>query len=149
VKHHRLIFDTDLPQPAGAASGDRHRAGVIGIGLAPVTGRQHPNPGGQLGRHIHHPLPVRHQLLGEGPADAMRALHRPGPLRPAAGPLAQALVAGAAGWKALVAQQLAALVERGGGMGGLVRVDADGHWHAGTLLEMRAGTTKEGTPTLS
>jgi hypothetical protein len=48
----------------------------------------------------------------------------------------------------LLAQQLAVLVQRGGGVGGLVGVDADHHRHAGAFLEGRQGH-REGRPTLS
>jgi hypothetical protein len=45
------------------------------------------------------------------------------------------VVAGTCGWEALLLQQLAVLVERGGGVGGLVRVDPDHYRHPGAFLE--------------
>ena len=45
------------------------------------------------------------------------------------------LVAVQGGGDALLVQQLAVLIQRGGGVGGLVGVDADHHRHAGTFLE--------------
>jgi len=100
-----------------------------------VPDRQHPNPGGELGRHVHHLLAVSDQLLGHGSADPVGALDRPAALRPALGPREQALVAGTCGWEALLAQELAVVVEGGGGVGGLVRVDPDSDGHPGTFLE--------------
>jgi hypothetical protein len=78
---------------------------------------------------------VADQPLGQGPADAVGALHRPTALRPAPGPLAQLLVAVNGGRDALLVQQPAVLIQRGRGVGGLVGVDTDGHRHAGTFLE--------------
>ena len=44
---------------------------------------QQPHPGGQLRRHINHPLPGSDQLPGQQMPHPVGALHRPGPLRPA------------------------------------------------------------------
>jgi hypothetical protein len=65
----------------------------------------------------------------------MGALDRPAPLRPRSSPLKQALVADTRGWNALLVEQLAVLVEHGGGVGGLVGVDTDDHRHPGAFLE--------------
>jgi hypothetical protein len=135
VQHDRVVLDADLPQPRRTLGGDRDRDRIVGVGLAAVAGRQHPDPGGELGRHVHHPLAVSDQLLGHGSADPVGTLDRPAPLRPAPSPLEQALIAGTCGGEALLVQQLAVVVEGGGGMGGLVRVDPDRHWHPGTFLE--------------
>jgi hypothetical protein len=40
------------------------------------------------------------------------------------------------------------LIERGGGVRGLLGVDADHHRHADTFLERWAGEHREGSPTL-
>jgi hypothetical protein len=69
-----------------------------------------PHPGGQLGRHIQDLFAVAGQPLGQGPADAVSALHRPAALRPATGPPAQDLVAVQGGRNTLLAEQLAVLV---------------------------------------
>jgi hypothetical protein len=148
LQHHRLVLDADPPQLGGAAGGDRHRDRVVSIALAAMADRQHPHPGSQLGRHVQDLLAVADQPLGHCAADAVGALDRPAALRPALGPLAQLLVAVDGGEDALLAEQLAVLVERGRGVGGLVGVDADHHRHAGTFLEGREGATGEGRPTL-
>jgi hypothetical protein len=111
-----------------------------------VSGRQHPHPGGQLGRHVQDVLAVSDQPLGQWPAHPAGALHRPAPLRPGLGPSAQGLIASIGGRELLLVQQLTGLVESGGGVGGLVGVDPDGHRHAGTFLAGGQGT-EEGRPT--
>ena len=55
--------------------------GVDRVGLAALAGGEHPRPGGQLRRHVHHGLAVGDQALSDVPADAVAALHRPDPLR--------------------------------------------------------------------
>jgi hypothetical protein len=102
-----------------------------GVALAAVADRQHPHPGGQLGRHVQDRFAVADQPLGVGSADAVGALDCPAALRPAPGPLAQGLVAVEGGRDVLLAEELAVLVEGGGGVGGLVGVDADHHRHGG------------------
>jgi hypothetical protein len=94
-----------------------------------MAGRQHPHPGGQLGRHVHDLLAVADQPLGHGSANAVGALDGPAALPPAAGPLTQPLVAVQGGRDALLIQQLAVLIQHGGGVGGLVGIDADHHRH--------------------
>jgi len=53
----------------------------------------HPDPGGQLGRHIQHHLPVRGQPLRQRPARAMTSIHRPAPQRPPGGKRRQLVIA--------------------------------------------------------
>jgi hypothetical protein len=95
--------------------------------------RTAPAPGGQLGRHVQHLFTVTNPELAP---DRYRG--RPPPLSSVA---ASALPTGAAagsypgGRDALLAQQPAVLVERGGSVGSLVRVDADHYRHAGAFLE--------------
>jgi hypothetical protein len=48
--------------------------------LRVVAGGEHPHLRRQLRRHIQHRLPVVHQPVGDVPADAVAALHRPHPL---------------------------------------------------------------------
>jgi hypothetical protein len=115
-----------------------------GVALAAVADRQHPHPGGQLGRHVQDRFAVADQPLGVGSADAVGALDCPAALRPTGCPLAQGLVAVEGGRDVLLAEELAVLVEGGGGVGGLVGVDADHHRHGGAFLEGQQGTP--GTP---
>jgi hypothetical protein len=91
---------------------------------------------------------VADQPLREGSADAVGALHRPAALRPAFCPPTKGPVAVQGGRDAVAVQQLAMLVEGGGGVGGLVGVDADHHRHRDAFLERWAGATGEGRPTL-
>jgi hypothetical protein len=142
-----LVLDADLAQGGNAASGDGDRDRIVRVALAAVADRQHPHPGGQLGRHVQDLFAVANQPLGQRPADAVGTLDRPTSLLPLSGPLAQQLVAVQGGGDALLAEQVAVLVQGGGGVGGLMGVDADHHRHAGTLLE--AGRRhREGRPTL-
>jgi hypothetical protein len=69
--------------------GQRHRAGVVRIGLGRLTGPQHPHPRGQRGGHIDHRLAGGHQLLGEQVAQPAGALHRPRPSPRTIGPRQQ------------------------------------------------------------
>ena len=46
---------------------DRHRPGIVRVGLVRVAGLQQPDPGSQLGLHIQHPLAGGDQLLGQQP----------------------------------------------------------------------------------
>ena len=64
---------------------DRDR--VIGVGLAAMPLRVHPNASGQFRGHVEHDLAVTGQPLRQRPARAMATLHRPAPMRPAAGEL--------------------------------------------------------------
>jgi hypothetical protein len=52
VQHHRLVLDADLSQGRDTAGGDGYGDCVVGVALAAVPGRQHPDPGGQFGRHV-------------------------------------------------------------------------------------------------
>ena len=61
------------------------RVRISRVGLAALTGVEHPRPGSELGRHIQHPLPAGQQPLRQRPPDPVRALHRPDPVRPLPG----------------------------------------------------------------
>jgi hypothetical protein len=86
VQDHRLVLHADLAQPDSVAGGDGHRDRVVGVALAAVADRQHPHPGGQGGRHVQDLFAVADQPLGQRPADAVGALHRPTPVRPSCSP---------------------------------------------------------------
>ena len=146
MQHHRLILHPDQAQLRAAPGGDRDRDGVVGVALAAVADRQHPHPGGQLGRHIQGLFAVADQPMSQRPPQAVGALDGPAALRPTAGPLAQLLVAVQGGRDALLVEQVALLIEHGGGVGGLVGVDADRHRHVGAFLEGQR-RHQEGRPT--
>jgi hypothetical protein len=86
-----VIVPPGFPDLRRAQRGDRHRAGIVGIVLIDVPGRQQPHPGGQLGRHVQHPLTGRQQLLGQQMTQPARAFDRPGPLGPRLRPRQQPL----------------------------------------------------------
>src|SRR5262249_55579217 len=77
-----VIIAPHLPDRGGAQRGDRHRAGIVGIVVVDVPGRQQPHPRGQLGRHVQHPLPRCQQLLGQQVTGPAGAFHRPAPAAP-------------------------------------------------------------------
>jgi hypothetical protein len=93
VQHRRLVLDPDRPQGGDVAGGDGDRDRVGRVALATVADRQHPNPRGQLGRHVHHLFGVADQPLRQRPTEAVRAFHRPAPLRPLRSPATKGLVA--------------------------------------------------------
>jgi hypothetical protein len=51
------------------------------VGLAAVTGGEHPHLRRQLRRHAGDHLAVMDQAVRQVPADAVAALHRPDPVR--------------------------------------------------------------------
>jgi hypothetical protein len=57
--------------------GQAYRDSVVTIGLAAMAAGEHTDPRGELGGHIHDWLAAGHQVLGQRPACAMTALHRP------------------------------------------------------------------------
>ncbi len=59
--------------------GDRHRPGVVGIRLVRLAGPQHPHPGRQHRRHIHHRLASGDQLLRQQVAEPAGGLDCPHP----------------------------------------------------------------------
>ncbi|WP_165490192.1 hypothetical protein [Propioniciclava sinopodophylli] len=54
--------------------------GVGVAGLAALTGGEHPHPGRQFGRHVHHRLALAQESLGDVTADPGKSLDPP--LRP-------------------------------------------------------------------
>jgi hypothetical protein len=81
-QHHQLLVGDHRAQPRHAGGNQRDRVRIGGIGLAALAAGEHPRPGRQLGRHIHHTLAVSQQPAGDMPANALAALDRPDPLRP-------------------------------------------------------------------
>jgi hypothetical protein len=71
--------------------------GVGGVGLATLTGREHPGSRGQLGWDVDHPFAVGEQPVGDVLADAGTAFDRPQPVRPLPAVAQQRGVAGPIG----------------------------------------------------
>jgi hypothetical protein len=82
--------------------------------------QSHDSRRGQLAKHVHYVLAVCGQLLGEHAAQAAGALHRPAPRGPALGPAAQRTQANPGGGEALLVNQVAALIQYGRSVAGLV-----------------------------
>ncbi len=127
LQHRGVILGPHLPPGPGAQRRDRDRQGVIRIVLVGVPGLQQPHPGGQLRRHIEHPLPGSDQLLGQQVPQAGRALHRPGPLRPGRRPGYEPPGLSRAGPHPQLAQRLLGHADRHRRVRALVRIDADHH----------------------
>jgi hypothetical protein len=69
------------PQTLGAHRDHGDRVRVVRVGLAVVAGVEHPRPGRQLRRHIHHMLTVGQQPLRQRASGTVAALDRPHPIR--------------------------------------------------------------------
>ncbi len=148
LQHRGVVLGGHRAPGRGAQRRDRHRQGIVRVVLVGVPGLQQPHPGGQLGRHIQHPLPGGDQLLGQQVAQPGGALHRPGPLRPRRRPRQQLLRLGRAGTHPQLAQRLLTRADRHRGMRALVRVDPDHHFRHQHALQHRhqTGRTAAGMP---
>jgi len=58
LQRHQSVIGGHREDPFGVQRRQSDRVRVCRVGLAPVAGGEHPDPGRQLGRHIHHGLPV-------------------------------------------------------------------------------------------
>jgi hypothetical protein len=116
---HRGLAPQPAPHGRPAANSAVRTARALFRGPWPAP----PRPVCWRGRPAAGPVP------GRGPGRP----RRPSSAAASGLPWAQGLVAVQGGRDAQLVQQLAVLVERGGGGGGLVRVDPDGHRHAGTF----------------
>ena len=128
LQHYGVVAGDHRTPGLRPQCGDRHRVGVIRVVLAGVPGLQQPHPGGQLRRHIQHPLTGGDQLLGQQIPQPGRALDRPGPLRPPLRPRQQLAGLGRAGAHLQLALPLFARADRHRGVRALVRVDPDHHF---------------------
>ncbi len=79
-QHRQLLVVDDRAQPGHPGADQRDRMRVGRVGLAALTGREHPGAGRQLRRHVDHLLTVGEQPVRDVPADALAALDRPRPL---------------------------------------------------------------------
>ncbi len=75
-----VLVGLELRPVLGSSDVDGVRVG--GVGLAALTGGEHPRPRGQLGRHIDDGLAVGDQALREVTTHALTPFDRPTPLRP-------------------------------------------------------------------
>jgi hypothetical protein len=96
-QHLQVSIDGELPQAPVPQRHHHHRVGTGDIGLAAMPGVEHPGPGGQLGRHVQHPLGVGEQPPGDRRSHPVGALHRPHPVRPLPGEAQHRPIAGGAG----------------------------------------------------
>ena len=64
-QHHQLRIQAELAYSLVPQRDHHDGVRVDGIGLAALAGVEHPRPSGQLGRHVHHSLPVSEQPLGQ------------------------------------------------------------------------------------
>lgn len=76
-----VASSADLPQTLGPQRRYRDRMSIDPVGPAALPGGEHPSPGRQLRGHVQHSLAVGEKPLGDVPANAVAALHRPDPLR--------------------------------------------------------------------
>jgi hypothetical protein len=84
-QHLQIRINRDLRRSLVAQRHYPDRVRVGGVGLAALPGVEHPRPGGQLGRHVDHALPVGQQPRRDRPPDPVRAVHGPGALWPQTG----------------------------------------------------------------
>ena len=127
LQHDSVTVGEHRARLLGPQRGHRHRVGVVRVVLAGVPGLQQPHPGGQLRRHIQHPLTGGDQLLRQQIPQPGRALDRPGPLRPPLRPRPQLFRLGRAGAHLQLAQRLLACADRHRGVRALVRAGPDHH----------------------
>jgi hypothetical protein len=102
----------------------------VGVGLAVVTGVEQPRPGGELGGHIHHVLPVGQQPLRQRTPCTVAALDRPDPVRPGRDVLEHRGVAGVVDAEPAGRQHSLVVVDDLDGHRQLVGIDPDVHLHA-------------------
>jgi len=128
--------------------------GVGGVGLASLTGGEHPRPRGQLRRHVDDVLPVGQQPEGDVAADAVAALDRPDAVRPGAHVLAELREPGRVGGEPPTAQHGLVVGHHLDRHRPLVRVHPNDHasrldHRRPPLLELVGCRAKEGTATSS
>ena len=85
TQHLQLVIGDHRLQATDPDPDQGDRMGIGVVGLAALTGGEHPHPGRQLRWHIHHLLTSRQQPLGHMPPDPFTALDRPHPVGPLTG----------------------------------------------------------------
>jgi hypothetical protein len=143
LQHRGVVIGGHLTAAPGTQRRDRDGQGIVRVVLVRVPGLQQPDPRSQRGLHVKDPLPGRHQLLGQEPAQPAGAPGRPGPLRPARSPPNQLLRLGGAGADPQLTQRFFRSAYRHRRMRPLVRVHADHyscHQHAPAHRHQQSGT---------
>lgn len=82
-QHLELFVADHWPQPTHPGPDQGHGVGVGGVGLAALAGGEDPGPCRELRRHVDDLLAVGQQSHRDVPANAVAALDRPDPVRPA------------------------------------------------------------------
>jgi hypothetical protein len=129
-----LTIGTQHTQGLGADRDDRDGVGIQRVGLAVVAGVEEPDPGRELGRHVHHVLAGLEQTLGQWSAGAVASLDRPDPLRPRLRIGPHRGVTGLVGAEPARAEQLLVAVDDLDGGRELVGIDPDDHLRHRVLL---------------
>ena len=127
LQHRRVVIGGHFPRCLRAQRRDRNRQGIVRVVLIRVPGFQQPDPGGQLGLHVQHPLAGRDQLLGQQPAQPASPLDSPGPPGPRCRPRHELIRLGLRGAYPQFAQRLLRRADHHRRMRALVRVDTDHH----------------------
>ena len=123
-------------QRLGTDRDDRYGVRIPGIGLAVVAGVEEPDPGSQLGRHVHHLLARLEEPLCQGSTGAVAALERPDPLRPSLCIVPHRGVAGLVGAEPAGTEQRLVPVDDLDGGRELVGIDPDDHLRHSVLLRV-------------
>ena len=82
AQHRELLVIDHRSQAGHPGSDERDGVRVRGVGLTALPGREHPSPGGQLGRDVDDLLAVSDQSNGDVPSDAAAPLDSPDPVGP-------------------------------------------------------------------
>ena len=145
AQHGAVIDRSDDPQPAMAQRDHCRRAGVMRVGLVGSSGIEQPDPRRQGRRDVEHPLTSRDELLGEQRAKPASGFDRPRARAERRREAQQAVGLAAAGVDTQLTNDLLAIVDDGGGVGTLVRVDPDDE-HDALLMAVRCGGATAGRP---
>src|SRR6266566_9817034 len=124
-QHGRVVLGADAAQPGLTHGNPSDAPRVEGVGLAPVATIEEAGPGGQRRRHVQHGLVGGDEPLGEEVSQPRRPFDGPGPIWPAAGPAQASLGGRARRGHPEFSEAVPIAVERNGGVGRLVWVDAD------------------------
>jgi len=122
-----LAVDPQHPKSLGANRDDGDRVRIECVGLAVVAGVEEPDPGGELGRHVHDVLAGLEEPLSKGATSAVGALDRPDPIRPGLRVGAHRGVAGLIGAEPTRAEQFLVPVDDLDRGRQLVGIDPDDH----------------------